>query len=50
MGLRASGGEAVYLRKLTAKNFRSFDQIEIPLYEDLTVFVGENNGGKSVVQ
>ncbi|WP_415816214.1 ATP-dependent nuclease [Bordetella tumbae] len=35
------------MRKLTAKNFRSFDQIEIPLYEDLTVFVGENNGGKS---
>lgn len=37
----------MYLRKLTAKSFRSFDQIEIPLYEDLTVFVGENNGGKS---
>ena len=37
----------MYLTKLTAKNFRSFDQIEIPLYEDLTVFVGENNGGKS---
>lgn len=37
----------MYLRKLTANNFRSFDQIEIPLYEDLTVLVGENNGGKS---
>lgn len=37
----------MYLRKLAAKNFRSFDQIEIPLYDDLTVFVGENNGGKS---
>jgi putative ATP-dependent endonuclease of OLD family len=37
----------MYLRKLSANNFRSFDQIEIPLYEDLTVFVGENNGGKS---
>lgn len=37
----------MYLKKLTARNFRSFDQIEIPLYEDLTVFVGENNGGKS---
>ncbi|MFG6430987.1 ATP-dependent nuclease [Roseateles sp. LYH14W] len=35
------------MKKLTARNFRSFDQIEIPLYEDLTVFVGENNGGKS---
>ncbi|MNV65254.1 recombination protein F [compost metagenome] len=40
-------GEAMYLKRLTAKNFRSFDQIEIPLYEDLTVFAGENNGGKS---
>lgn len=37
----------MYLKRLIAKNFRSFDQIEIPLYEDLTVFVGENNGGKS---
>lgn len=37
----------MYLKRLTARNFRSFDQIEIPLYEDLTVFVGENNGGKS---
>ncbi len=46
-GPKAYEGEAMYLRKLTAKNFRSFDQIEIPLYEDLTVFVGENNGGKS---
>lgn len=35
------------MSKLMAKNFRSLDQIEIPLYEDLTVFVGENNGGKS---
>ncbi len=37
----------MYLKRLIASNFRSFDQIEIPLYEDLTVFVGENNGGKS---
>ncbi|CAB3665857.1 ATP-dependent nuclease [Achromobacter kerstersii] len=37
----------MYLKRLTAKNFRSFDHVEIPLYEDLTVFVGENNGGKS---
>lgn len=37
----------MYLKKLTARNYRSFDEIEIPLYEDLTVFVGENNGGKS---
>ena len=31
----------MYLKRLIASNFRSFDQIEIPLYEDLTVFVGE---------
>ncbi|CAB3929458.1 ATP-dependent nuclease [Achromobacter insolitus] len=37
----------MYLKRLTAKNFRSFDHVDIPLYEDLTVFVGENNGGKS---
>lgn len=37
----------MYLKRLTAKNFRSFDKVEIPFYEDLTVFVGENNGGKS---
>lgn len=29
------------------QNFRSFDALEIPLSEGLTVFVGENNGGKS---
>ena len=37
----------MFLRRLSAKNFRSFDDIDIPLYEDLTVLVGENNGGKS---
>lgn len=37
----------MFLRRLSARNFRSFDEIDIPLYEDLTVFVGENNGGKS---
>lgn len=37
----------MFLRRLSATNFRSFDEINIPLYEDLTVFVGENNGGKS---
>lgn len=37
----------MFLKRLIASNFRSFDQIEIPLHEDLTVFVGENNGGKS---
>ncbi len=29
------------------RNFRSFDDGEVDLQKDLTVFVGENNGGKS---
>jgi putative ATP-dependent endonuclease of the OLD family len=37
----------MYLDTVTIRNFRSFDKIEIPLCKDLTVFVGENNGGKS---
>ncbi|MCS3806671.1 putative ATP-dependent endonuclease of OLD family [Chromobacterium alkanivorans] len=37
----------MYLKTLTLSNFRSFEQIDIPLRSDLTVFVGENNGGKS---
>jgi putative ATP-dependent endonuclease of OLD family len=37
----------MYLEKLTLKNFRSFAQLEVPLCKDLTLFVGENNGGKS---
>lgn len=37
----------MYLSKLNLRNFRSFDQLEIPLRPRLTVFVGENNGGKS---
>ena len=37
----------MYLDKLTLKNFRSFEQAEIPLCKDLTLLVGENNGGKS---
>lgn len=37
----------MYLDTVTITNFRSFDRIEIPFYKDLTVFVGENNGGKS---
>jgi putative ATP-dependent endonuclease of the OLD family len=35
---------AEYLR---LKKFRSFAELEIPLFKDLTIFVGENNGGKS---
>lgn len=37
----------MYLDKLTLNNFRSFAQSEIPLCRDLTLLVGENNGGKS---
>lgn len=37
----------MYLEKLSLSNFRSFGQLEIPLCKDLTVLVGENNGGKS---
>jgi putative ATP-dependent endonuclease of OLD family len=37
----------MYLEKLGLNNFRSFEQAEIPLCEDLTILVGENNGGKS---
>ena len=37
----------MYLDKLTLNNFRSFAESEIPLCKDLTLLVGENNGGKS---
>jgi putative ATP-dependent endonuclease of the OLD family len=40
-------GKEMYLKKLTLNNFRSFEQSEIPLSKDLTILVGENNGGKS---
>ncbi|MCJ8057063.1 AAA family ATPase [Shinella curvata] len=37
----------MYLQNLSLNNFRSFSRSEIPLCEDLTILVGENNGGKS---
>lgn len=37
----------MYLDKLTLNNFRSFAESEVPLCKDLTLLVGENNGGKS---
>lgn len=46
-GLDICQGESMYLNKILLKNFRSFEQGEIELQKDLTVFVGENNGGKS---
>jgi len=37
----------MYLKTIALRNFRSFDEGEVELQKDLTVFVGENNGGKS---
>ena len=37
----------MHLEALTINNFRSFDKAAIPFCRDLTVLVGENNGGKS---
>ena len=37
----------MFLKTIWLKNYRSFDAGEIELQKDLTVFVGENNGGKS---
>lgn len=37
----------MYLKTLTLSNFRSFEQTDISLCSDLTILVGENNGGKS---
>lgn len=37
----------MYLQRVHLKNFRSFDSGRLELQKDLTVFVGENNGGKS---
>ena len=37
----------MYLESLRLTNFRSFAEQTIPLSKELTVFVGENSGGKS---
>lgn len=37
----------MYLSNLSLTNFRSFESLTIPFQSDLTVLVGENNGGKS---
>lgn len=37
----------MHLDKISIRNFRSFDAVDIPMCSDLTIFVGENNGGKS---
>jgi putative ATP-dependent endonuclease of OLD family len=37
----------MFLKTIGLRNFRSFDAGEVELQKDLTVFVGENNSGKS---
>lgn len=37
----------MYLQRVKLDNFRSFDAAQFELQKDLTVLVGENNGGKS---
>jgi putative ATP-dependent endonuclease of OLD family len=37
----------MFLKTVGLKNFRSFEEEQICLSEDLSIFVGENNGGKS---
>lgn len=37
----------MYLSCMKLRNYRSFDDCEIHFQQDLTVLVGENNGGKS---
>lgn len=37
----------MYLQNVRLGKFRSFDEARLELQSDLTVFVGENNGGKS---
>lgn len=37
----------MYLKSTKFRNFRSFDEGEIEFRKDLTVFIGENNGGNS---
>ena len=39
----------MYLDSLKISRFRSYDNVTVGLCPDLTVLVGENNGGKSNV-
>ena len=40
-------GQGMYLSELRVRNFRSCYDTVVPLREDVTVLVGENNSGKS---
>lgn len=42
-------GRGMYLAELRLENFRSCYETVVPLHEDVTVLVGENNSGKSNV-
>src|SRR5262245_26381925 len=42
-------GRGMYLAELRLANFRSCYETVVPLREDVTVLVGENNSGKSNV-
>jgi putative ATP-dependent endonuclease of OLD family len=37
----------MHLERISIRNFRSFEMAEVLLSRDLTIFVGENNAGKS---
>ena len=39
----------MYLKKVTLKNFRCFEDLEIALHPRLTVLVAENGGGKTAI-
>lgn len=39
----------MHLKKVTIKNFRCFEELEIPLHPRLTVLVAENGGGKTSI-
>src|ERR1700733_12161644 len=39
----------MYLEKLTLQRFRSCEDLAVNFRPDLTVLVGENNGGKSTI-
>lgn len=39
----------MHLSRLRLARFRSFEEMTLPLRDDLTVLIGENNGGKSNV-
>jgi AAA15 family ATPase/GTPase len=47
--MKNNNGGKMFLTKLELQNFRSFEHEVIEL-DDITVFVGENNTGKSTIR